>query len=399
MNAMKKPGAKKQLLLDFVEKYKTLPAQGSKEWLDGRTNSIGGSEMGTISGKNPYKKLRELVSGHIGLSHFSGNINTYWGTILEDLVTVILEKKWGQKIYETGSLPGAIPGQKYSPDGLVYLPFMDQIVLIEIKDAARRSPTGRVPGMYKPQVFTGLDSIKIADVAIFVDAMFRRCPVADFKFNTVFDTLLHPKKKVDTPLLLSFVGIYEPTYSGEYDALKEEHGAGKEEWFDVGGCCIETLEAVTKPAAQKELGIFFPKYVEDSGDEKTNEKNIGAMFDEFSKYCEDNGYAKIAVMPIKLFRMDFVPIDRTEWTKVYNRSTRVWEQPAPEDMPMDVLGNPYESFVKSNEETINKVLHDIKYLNGLDEEEKLKQFEELYPSPNKSYSDALCDELVNSLMV
>ena len=41
-------------LHNFLNKHKYLPVQGSQEWLRSRTETIGGSEISTILGLNPY---------------------------------------------------------------------------------------------------------------------------------------------------------------------------------------------------------------------------------------------------------------------------------------------------------------------------------------------------------
>ena len=176
-------------LEEFIEANSHLPEQGSEQWLKDRLFTIGGSEMSVITGDNPYKNIRGLIEQHIGTKTFKGNINTIWGSILEDLVVQILEGLWHARIFETGSLKGVVEGQKYSPDGLVYLSFWDMIILLEIKCAVRRIAGKSVPKMYLPQIYTGLDTIPLADKAIFVDAMFRRCSLADHKLdNKNYDT-------------------------------------------------------------------------------------------------------------------------------------------------------------------------------------------------------------------
>lgn len=42
-------------LKNFIEDNKHLPEQGSEQWLRNRKFTIGGSEMSTITGDNPYK--------------------------------------------------------------------------------------------------------------------------------------------------------------------------------------------------------------------------------------------------------------------------------------------------------------------------------------------------------
>jgi hypothetical protein len=285
--------SKTELLMNFIEKFKYLPNQGSKKWLEDRKFSIGGSEMGTIAGHNPYKDLRGLIEGHLGITEFNGNINTYWGSILEDLVTVILEKKWNCKIYETGSLPGVIESQGYSPDGLVYLDFLDKIVLIEIKSAARRIADGKIPRMYKPQLYTGLDTIPLADMGLFVDALFRRCSIEDFTFTEKYDTIIHPNKPLGIPLALCMICIYEDIYSTNYDTIKREYKKEKTEWIDAGGCSLYDLELILGDTASRKLKFFMPSFIEIGGNEDTN-----IMFEEFKKFTSENNYEPIAIMPL-----------------------------------------------------------------------------------------------------
>lgn len=375
---------KKQLLSKFIEQFKHLPTQRSKQWLDDRKFSIGGSEMGVIAGYNPYKSLRDLVENHLGITVFNGNINTYWGSILEDLVTVILEKKWNCKIYETGSLPGAIPKQKYSPDGLVYLEFLDKIILIEIKSAARRVADGKIPRMYKPQVYTGLDTIPIADMGLFVDALFRRCSVIDLEFTPRYDTEIHPNKPLGIPMALCLICIYETTYTTNYDPLKTKYSKGKREWIDAGKCCLDDLEFLLKDTTEQKLRFFMPSFVDTDVDSNTQ---IQKMFDEFNDFTLVHNYEPVAIMPLKLFKMELIPVEKNSWKKVYNRKTGSWE------IPEEVSD---KNYVQTHQETIEKVISQIKQLDGLDPDEQLRELDKLYP-PAYDIPKGLDDDLINSL--
>jgi hypothetical protein len=378
----------KQILLkDFIDKFNYLPSQGSKEWLQARKFSIGGSEMGTIAGHNPYNDLRGLIEGHLGITTFNGNINTYWGTILEDLVTIILEKKWGCKINETGSLPGVIDLQGYSPDGLVYLEFMDKIVLIEIKSAARRIANGKIPRMYKSQVYTGLDTIKIADMGLFVDAMFRRCSVKDLLFTPNYDIIIHPDKPLGLPQILCMVCIYEDMYSTNYDPIKKVHGKGKNEWIDAGKCSMYDLEFILKDTASRKLKFFVPPFIESNSEEK-EVPNIQKMFNSFEEFVIENNHEPIAIMPLKLFRMDIIPVERDDWKKKYNRKTKTWELSDDDQQT---------SFVKSHQETIENVVAIIRRLDEMDQIDQILELDKLYP-PTRVVPNNM-DDLIHSLMI
>lgn len=338
-------------LKSFLDKHKYVPEQRSAEWYANRKYTIGGSEMAVIAGCNPYKKIRDLVENHLGIKTFNGNINTYWGTVLEDIAIHILEKELHCKIHETGSLPGAVVYQKFSPDGLVYLEHLDKVALIEIKNGARRIPNGRVPAHYKPQIFAGLDSIKVADFALFVDVMFRRCSLKDFAFNTKFDTEIHPDKPVDDPMALCLMHIYGDSKG----------------YIDAGSCNKETLEGILKKLAE---GEYTCKY-EVSHSKAPKVKKSKKL---------------VAVLPLKLFDMEIIPVDRDEWKKTYNRATRKWE----------IAEEKKGMYSKQHEKTIFQTVELIKKLSNLSREEQLRELEELYPSDD--VPEYIYDDLLKSML-
>ena len=337
--------SKLQVLLDFLEEHKNLPAQGSEQWLLDRKFTIGGSEIPTIVGKNPYSNIRELIEGHVGIRVFKGNIYTMWGNLLEPLVIKILEKKWRCHIYSTGSLPGVIPGQKYSPDGLVYLDFINKIVLIEIKCAARRAANGKIPEMYKPQLFTGLDSIRIADIGVFVDAMFRRCPLSSFLFNTFYDYTMHSRSSIGQPLLLCAVCIYEEITTNIYDTFKTRNNVPSDSWVDIGACSIEDAEYILKA----DLKAYYPSYSLETG---------GLIIEECIAYCNENKFNIIAILPLKLFKIETIILNRDDWKK---KETKL-------------------SYIETHSKSITNVINNIRLIDSLPAEEKLERLDLLYPT-------------------
>jgi hypothetical protein len=342
--------------------------------------------MAAIAGWSPFKTQREVVEGHLGLSHFSGNINTYWGSILEDLVTIILEQRWHCKIYETGSLPGAVPHQKYSPDGLVYLPFLDMNILIEIKSAARRVANGTVPKMYKPQIHTGLNSIPVVDKALFVDAMFRRCSMDDMAFNTKYDHEMHGKKPVPEPMALGLVCLYEEMYSSDYDTVKTRLDVKTHDWIDAGACSLADLTDLLKDAADGKLKYFFPNI---HSDETKTAEGVVVMIEEFTTMVHAKQVEPIAVMPIKLFRLDIIPVECDDWKRVYDRKLRAWV------MPDDA---PDGTFVEAHHKTINTVIAQIKELEVLSPDQQEERLDELYPQAPK-YTKENYDDIMASMFV
>lgn len=386
------PPQKELALQAFLASHRNLPAQRSAEWLANRRYTIGGSEMGTITNENPYGDIRGLVEGHIGLRTFTGNINTYWGSAIEGLVTRFLERRWGCRIHETGSLPGAIPTQKYSPDGLVYLPSRDKIILLEIKSAARRIADGKVPRMYKPQVYAGLDSIPIADLAVFVDAMFRRCSAQDLAFTPAYDHAIHPDKPTGTPLALALVCFYEPTYSAGYDQLKLAAGVPRDGVVGVGDVCAATLEDVLRGAAEGRLRAYYPRAIVAADGEDA--ADVHTMYDEFAAHCRANAFEPVAVMPVKLFRLDLVDVERGSWTTAFRGKKQ----------PIQVGS---ASYVETFRGVIERVVGEIRHLDTLTSAaEKEAELDRLYPPPARgsprgevaAISEGMVAYLVESLM-
>ena len=220
---------KTNILQTLIEQNKDLAPQGSLEWLTMRECSIGGSEMSIITGDNCFSKLDTLIAQKIGFSKFNGNIACRWGKIFEGVTQKITKRILNiENIYETGSLEGAIKNQRYSPDGLGVVKlyceskFGDEIieteeyciVLFEYKSPYSSIPMGIIPKYYLPQVKTGLCSIPIADFAIFINNLYRKCPMTDLNIELNYDKEFHSRDKnfiPDTVLALGVNIFYQTT--------------------------------------------------------------------------------------------------------------------------------------------------------------------------------------------
>ena len=176
------------------------PQQGSIEWHAIKKITIGGSEVATVIGKNPYKKTAELVAEKVGLNEykFNGNIATRWGNLFESITRVFTEIIFSTTIYETGSIQGPINRQRYSPDGLGIVNLKGQdnniyewLVLFEFKAPYKTIPDGIIPKQYIPQLQTGLMTIPDTEFAIFVNNMYRKCNIDNISFDAAYDTNFH----------------------------------------------------------------------------------------------------------------------------------------------------------------------------------------------------------------
>jgi hypothetical protein len=213
---------KTNILNKLINKNVDLAPQGSDEWLAVRKYTIGGSEMSIITGDNPYSKLDNLVAQKVGFSKFNGNIACRWGKIFEVVTQRLTERILNiDHIYETGSLEGAVKNQRYSPDGLGVVKlqcesyFEDEkieteeycIVLFEYKSPYSSIPMGIIPKYYLPQVKTGLCSISIADFAIFINNLFRKCSMIDLNQSLDYDIDFHSRDKKFVPEIVLAFGV------------------------------------------------------------------------------------------------------------------------------------------------------------------------------------------------
>lgn len=188
------------ILKKFINDHKDLAVQGSAEWLDERKYIIGGSEISSVIGKNPFSTLESLIAQKVNLTSFKGNTACRWGNLFENVSELLFKTLFipdGDKIYTTGSIPHkTIKNHSYSPDGLCCIQFNQNMpvfknTLLEFKSPYSSIPTLKVPSHYLPQVKAGLCTIDISEVAIFVNNMFRKCTLRQLDFTTNYDNRYH----------------------------------------------------------------------------------------------------------------------------------------------------------------------------------------------------------------
>lgn len=228
---------KKNILTHLIDANIDLAPQGSPEWLSIRETSIGGSEMSVITGDNPFQKLDTLIAQKLGFSKFNGNIACRWGKMFEVMTQKITEYIFDiEYMYETGSLEGAVPHQRYSPDGLGIVKIKCEdtyddelieteeycIVLFEYKSPYSSIPHGIIPKHYLPQVKTGLCSIPIADFAIFISNMYRKCSMDNLNKSLDYDTGFHSRDRnfIAENVLALGVNIFYQTKEQQQEFMK-----------------------------------------------------------------------------------------------------------------------------------------------------------------------------------
>jgi len=257
-------------LESFVKYYEWLPVQGSADWIAAKRDKkrivIGGSELATVLGLNPYQKFETLIESKLGRLQWAGNINTFWGNVFEPILFAISDQILGTNTFETGSIPGlrnadGLYFTAYSPDrlGIVQPAIVAKVAaesvanlsklltytklpprysksgirgeLAEITAAIKhlqnrkdnlvavfegkcpiaRTPDGAVPTQYKPQIYMGACTIPIVNICIFTDGQFRRCSLNQWQINSpYYDRAMHWALRVPImyPKRIGFVGVY-----------------------------------------------------------------------------------------------------------------------------------------------------------------------------------------------
>lgn len=290
--------SKKQAVLDaWINDHKELPKQGSDEWLAGRQYRIGGSELGAINGTDHFKSLRGLVEQHLGIVSFTGNAATRWGKMLEDITQLTMEKIFNCKIYVPGSIQHwGVPEHANSPDGVAYISLVDMIILFEFKNPSGRIPGNTIPKQYITQVKSGLDTIPICDMAIFVDHMQRKCSLSDLEPNLVYDTTYHNQQRdrVKDVLMITMVGLYSTEHI-ECDLV--DYGKAPASEFD-------------DMLLEYDNNTIKPHYGHIHICDGTTPPSPQSWCDTFIEFCEKNKYSPIGILPLKTFRISLLTVNK-----------------------------------------------------------------------------------------
>jgi len=371
---------------EILEEYKDAPKQGTEEWFRQRTG-IGGSEMAIITGDNKYSTIIDLIRNHTGLSKFEGNIFTQWGCLFEEQIKNIVEIIMDCPIHEIGSVQGSIQHHRYSPDGLATMKLLvgtdqkykshanmyqvltgneaniknmtvlhDYVnVLMEFKCPASRIPDGSIPKEYLPQIKSGLCDLLFCDVALFVNAAFRKCSYRDWKPNNIYDKEYHKSDcskikaqivnaKFTKPLAIGGIGLYIPLAdtirnttipamgTQEYNEFSKQQfiwneivnrgSYGKEVLLDFGSCATYLFHGLLNLYSKGQILAYYfqPKIYrsELSRVKFLNSQKKGyhvdniqrferhKRIDAFKQWCYDKNYKPFGYLPFKLFECDFL---------------------------------------------------------------------------------------------
>lgn len=221
-------------LAEFIARYKDGPQQRTQEWLDVRRYGIGGSQIATLMGKNPYSGIMELLADKTNMTTFGFKLITYWGNIFEPLI-----RQYAERLYNTQVVGDQIfikndnSALYYSPDGFGALqceisPEIAQYltdeelskthynVLFEFKCPFNRLPKhAGPPEYYIPQAQLGLKMAPICARCLFLEGVFRKCSIADFNFDGKYDKSLKQLCRWRAPVAIGWILFYGPGNGGQ----------------------------------------------------------------------------------------------------------------------------------------------------------------------------------------
>lgn len=241
------------------EQYGHLPAQGTREWLEHRSMSIGGSELAAFVGLSKYRSPSYVIDSKLQPPVPFSNRYTNWGKIFESVSRALMELQFDTTIYEFGSIPSRfVSGLSYSPDGIGVIG--KNLVLFEMKSPSRRIPTEYIPEEYYIQVQHGLHTIPEVDYAIFVDALYYKCSYEDLYTNG-YDTDYHDGlPSSDDPVAFGIIGIYR-----DCQVLTQDESQGDD-------LRIDELQYNTKPA---ETEVYdYMAYCDDSQSDDCSDSSV-----------------------------------------------------------------------------------------------------------------------------
>ena len=236
----------------------------------------------------------------------------------------------GEDLFIKGS--AAYPHTSYSPDGLAVIDLTNrsvtevetivdgvlsitgvvdetvttEIVLVEFKCPYSRLPNGTPPKYYIPQVKMGLQLLELPTTGLYIEGVFRRCAWADLGNNPICDTTLVPKKIGDMPKSFGVIGFYASvgTYAHPFVQAYIDNYiefGDKSNGFmsnDLGDCSPELFTLIMDAYDKK---IILPWYgsVVTGGDQHLTDLIT------FTKFCENNNYTAVGILPWKLFHIDY----------------------------------------------------------------------------------------------
>jgi len=224
-----------QMMNFIMNEKKNGITQGDEKWKKRRAYGIGGSQVASVMGLNPYCDLGKYVYDKLKITNMNSRLVMQWGVVFEEVVAGYIENIFAAKIEGAEIFIDRMP-LYYSPDGLMINENNNtpECVLLEFKSPYSRIPNGKVPVHYIPQVKMGLEIIDIAAYGLFVEAVFRRCSWEQLGNKYVFDKQLKQTGTAREVIAYGFFAIFG-------DRKKSNIDFSKSNIIDFGNCDVATI--------------------------------------------------------------------------------------------------------------------------------------------------------------
>lgn len=232
-----------KIIIDFINDYRNGYKQRSDDWYKLMGSTVGGSELGSILGINPYQKKRDLINNKVEILKYGHIRNNkadapacWWGTMFESVLMAIIEKEWKTTIYGDDICIQKYEGHRNSPDGICVSKNGKKIVLLELKCPYRRIPKdGQMPEYYIPQVLSGLSVVDIAHHGIFIEAVFRICSIFALGVELKYNKRYHRERaKWCEEKYWGLIGVYAPIYVNRDEMPEYENIFNNNKLIDFG---------------------------------------------------------------------------------------------------------------------------------------------------------------------
>lgn len=185
----------------MIARYDNVPRQRTEGWYATKSKSIGGSELATLLGINPYSSRTKMLARKAGLDGgFTGGIACWWGTMFESVSEELVAMTFSSPVIGTDIhiRSETLPAHANSPDGYTIIAFAatdegwdlclnpeaaiesGQVVvpvpsLVELKAPYSRLLKGEVPKYYVPQLKSGMALSPAAYTGLYVEVVYRLC--------------------------------------------------------------------------------------------------------------------------------------------------------------------------------------------------------------------------------
>ena len=328
--------------------------QRDPDWYKAMATTIGGSEISSLLAlseieelrkyKNPYSNFNEVVKNKIaivnGENNWKGGVACWWGTLFEEVITMIVEIELCGKIKGDSICIQKRKGHRNSPDGYIVAHFYEEdgiqkiytrnidaelitdsnIIMLEFKCPLSRKPTMEIPKHYIPQLWSGLEVSGIAKMALFVDSVFRKCAMAALGNNIIYDTNYHNKDQtldIQLPVCWGVIALYSKIKPISFIDMGE---LGYSDFNYYMGRINEKsiMTSIGEPifpdsnAIPIGVGDAIPIGVGDAipiGIGGSN--NVESIIEKLREDTPEDYYL-LGVFPWKLFYSSYIPIQRRE---------------------------------------------------------------------------------------